>query len=296
MKLKTRLQRGFTLIELLTVIAIVGVLIALLLPAVQSARESARQTQCRSNLRQNGSALHAFHDVHRHFPAGWDHWGAGWTTMILPQIEEQALFETLIWNGVWTAGNANTQACQTSISIYRCPSLGVPDLYSHNGIENRAVTSYGGCASTTARGDSNLKNPKQNGIFFADSRIKIKDIADGTSATFLLGERYAAPHLNVSGQAMDYWAIGSPQISQAEPEHSEFSEYVGSTAAPLNAILFPRFADAHLREVSFGSYHAGGALFCLADGSVHFIRDQIDLYVYNALGSRAGAEAARGLQ
>ncbi len=94
---KRRLDRGFTLIELLVVIAIIAILIALLLPAVQQAREAARRTQCKNNLKQLGIALHNYHDTFGAFPFGYDERETLWTAMILPQIEQGNLYATLIW-------------------------------------------------------------------------------------------------------------------------------------------------------------------------------------------------------
>src|SRR4029079_8754703 len=91
-------RRGFTLVELLVVIAIIGVLVALLLPAVQAAREPARRSQCPNNLKQMGIALHNYHDTFLVFPFGWSGRGAGWATMILPQIEQKNLWDTLGFN------------------------------------------------------------------------------------------------------------------------------------------------------------------------------------------------------
>src|SRR5689334_4426644 len=120
-------RRGFTLIELLVVIAIISVLIALLLPAVQAAREAARRAQCTNNLKQVGLALHGYHDVHGCLPSGYTFqtgftWGGfGWATMILPGVEQKALFDAANFDlALWT--DANTTVATTVISFYLCPS------------------------------------------------------------------------------------------------------------------------------------------------------------------------------
>ena len=120
-----RLKRGFTLIELLVVIAIIAILIALLLPAVQQAREAARRTQCKNNLKQLGIALHNYHDTFGVFPYGFDAREALWTVMILPQIEQGNLYATIIWQeggaGNWDAdGSPNEIACGTVLEAFRC--------------------------------------------------------------------------------------------------------------------------------------------------------------------------------
>ena len=91
------LRRGFTLVELLVVLAVIGLLLALLLPAVQSAREAARRMQCQNNLRQIGVAFHNYHDQVGGLPFGWDTHGTGWSALILPQLEQQTLYDRLIF-------------------------------------------------------------------------------------------------------------------------------------------------------------------------------------------------------
>ena len=104
-------RRGLTLLELLVVIAIVGLLVALLLPAVQQAREAGRRTACQNNLKQIGLALHNYHDAHGSFPFGFNDREWLWSAMILPQIEQSALFTTLVVQesgpGNWDSGGAN---------------------------------------------------------------------------------------------------------------------------------------------------------------------------------------------
>src|SRR5688500_3602872 len=133
-------RRGFTLIELLVVIAIIAVLIALLLPAVQSARDAARRSQCKNNLKQIGLALHSFHDVKKHFPPGnitdgnlgqQNH--GNWAIYILPFLEQEALYDQYNDAGglgyeysytpdVYNQNNANRAACSKLVETYTCPS------------------------------------------------------------------------------------------------------------------------------------------------------------------------------
>jgi prepilin-type N-terminal cleavage/methylation domain-containing protein len=298
---------GFTLIELLVVIAIIAILVALLLPAVQQAREAARRTSCTNNLKQVGLALHNYHDKFKLFPYGWDTRGAGWSTHILPDIEQQSLYDTLIFQegglGNWNAaGSPNTAACGTLISTFRCPSMSVKEHITNQSIPNRVPASYRGNASSTATSDdestkrpgtTSLEQTKQDGIFFACSSVRIRDIRDGTTNTILIGESYTDPDFAQDGNAMDYWYIGSPQADpcgcSGSTSGTEFTEFVGSTGVPMN-VRFNATLTGYEKEISFGSYHTGGAFFCLADGSVRFISEHINFAIYRALGSRNGNE------
>lgn len=315
-------RKGFTLIELLVVIAIIAVLIALLLPAVQQAREAARRAQCQNHLKQIGLALHNYHDVHNTFPFGWSNFGQGWTAMILPQLELGSLYDKFLWqesgDGNWGSGNVNNQWVGTFISVYRCPSMAQPQHVSNSGIADRVPASYRGVASSiavyqnSAYGRPALKVPADcDGTFFGNSTIGFRDMTDGTSNTVVVGESYTAHDwggFNEGGntEVADFWYIGSPQIDPWNPNDpingggTEFSEFVGATSGPINMI--PTMMNLErtgrpLGELSidiamltFGSYHTGGAYFCLGDGSVRFISESINMDTYKALGSRAGGE------
>ena len=143
-----------------------------------------------------------------------------------------------------------------------------------------------------------MREPQHNGILFGNSAIRIAHIRDGTSNTILLGERRTAHSFGNSGQYLDHWYIGSPQIrvSASAPNPAsaiEFSEFVGATSVPMNALVHAPIAT-HIStlELAFGSYHLGGGVVGMADGSTHFLLDDIDPVVYRAMGSRAGGEVA----
>ena len=217
-------RSGFTLIELLVVIAIIAVLIALLLPAVQQAREAARRTQCKNNLKQLGLALHNFHDTYNRFPPGGANdkvphgthvngagWGSSWKVYILPYIDMAPVYTKWVFDG----GNSGyTHATNMplvhglTISAYRCPSSSVPDKYtsSNNNGSIQMFTSYTGTAGGY---DGNSGSPTNkvpftsvvtitccdggglagaNGLLYANSTSNLRDCADGSSNTFLVHE------------------------------------------------------------------------------------------------------------
>lgn len=300
-------RAGFTLVELLVVIAIIGVLVSLLLPAVQAAREAARRMSCSNNMRQISLAMHNYHDQVGKFPFGWSNRGAGWSTMILPQIEQKNLYDTLVFQesgpGNWDSGSLNQVACETVIKAYRCPSMAGPQHQDFNGIVGRVPASYRGVASSTADADDasaslvgrSMENNNLEGIFFGCSAVRFADITDGTSNTLMIGESYFDAKFSQDGQGMDFWAIGSPQIDPCACDGgsggTEFSEFCGSTGVPINARKVGA-TNGHQKELSFSSFHPNGAMFGLADGSVRFVPFTINAVLYQGLGSRNGGEAS----
>jgi prepilin-type N-terminal cleavage/methylation domain-containing protein len=299
-------RRAFTLVELLVVIAIIGVLVALLLPAVQAAREAARRSQCANNLRQMGIAMHNYHDTFLKLPFGWSDRGAGWSTMILPYIEQKPLWDTLGFAEAdnWDSANTpNQRACATYITTYRCPSMGViPKHITNQSIPDRVPASYRGVASSTADSDDqstskvgrSLELKDLEGVFFGCSQIRMAEIADGTSNTFMIGEsRFDT--FSQDGNEMDFWYIGSPQIDPCSCLTSgtggtEFSEFCGSTGVPFNARAIPS-TSGYVKELSFSSLHPSGAQFVIGDASVRFVPFTINPQTYQALGSRNGGES-----
>ncbi len=306
--MRARFRCGFTLIELLVVMAIIAILVGLLLPAVQQAREAARRTQCGNNLRQIGLALHNYHDRSGTFPSGWDTLGAAWTAHILPQLEQGNLYSTLVFqesgHGNWDVnGSANEAACGTFLSVLRCPSMPVPEHLDNQGIPRRVPVSYRGNSGSRASADDasaalpgtiSLESLDQDGIFFACSSVRIQHITDGTSNTLLTCESMTDPVFMKDGQLMDYWAVGSRQVDTCLCDGgnggTEFSEFIGSTYAGLNLRRTSPATHGVVMDLSFGSYHIGGAQFAFADGAVRFFSETIDLRVLQGLSSRNGGE------
>lgn len=303
MKLSSRnRQRGFTLIELLVVIAIIAILIALLLPAVQQAREAARRTQCKNNLKQLGLALHNYHDVARTFPSGWvcvdpvtgqqsahdGVSGAGWGTMILPYIEESNIYDQFDAD-VSIADPANAAFIDNIITAWQCPSDPKPDkweieeegspgtvlaeLPTANYIGSFGTEELDGCEN--APGTAPVSNGGQcrgDGMFYHNSKVRLRDITDGTTNTIMLGERKTDVLLG--------WYSTWPGMV---PEGEEaFQRVLGS------ADHVPNDPAAHLDD--FSSRHVGGAQFTLGDGSVRFISENIDEGIYHSLATIQGGE------
>jgi prepilin-type N-terminal cleavage/methylation domain-containing protein/prepilin-type processing-associated H-X9-DG protein len=269
---RPRGRPAFTLIELLVAIAIIGVLVALLLPAVQAAREAARRVRCTGNLRQIGLALHAYHDAHRTFPAGgWipaaslpqnARMNLGWSAAILPGVEQAALYDAL---NVGLAYNkpANSTAARTVLSVYLCPSepRKSPWHRAPGDPFDSADADYGGMYGPRGlRGPGDINNPPRGALLF-NQCLGIAQIRDGTSQTIHVGE---APE-----------AINAMWISG----HNLFDQ-----SKPINARPPAEFGE------ELASQHPGGANALFADGSVHFLKQTMDVRPLAALCTRAGGE------
>lgn len=300
-------RKGFTLVELLVVIAIIGILIGMLLPAVQQVREAARRITCGNKIRQIGLAMHNYESAFKQFPAGWKTIGFGWSGEILPFIEQNNLYDTLVLeeSANWGTNNTpNEAACGTMVEVYRCPTMPLPEHITNNGIPGRVPASYRGNAGSEFTSDdtsSILPDTKSlemldlDGIIFACSETTFGGISDGTSNTFLVGETRTDPYFVKDGQAMDVWYIGSPSIDPCRCDGgnggTEFTEFVGGTYSRMNPRRNEPTLSGRLMEIAFGSYHpGGGANFVLCDGSVQFVSDQIDVLIYRGYGSRNGGE------
>ncbi len=301
-------RRAFTLVELLVVIAIIGILVALLLPAVQQARESARRSQCMNQMRQLTVAMMGYESSYKKLPAGWTTHGTLWSAAILPQLEQSAIFNTLLFQengqGNWDAVGPNRLATETEFSVFRCPTMPIPLHMNYNGITERYPASYRAVGANDVSSDDSSTRPiagtksfefkELNGLFYGCSEVKFRDIGDGLSNTFMFGESRTDPEFVKDSQGMDFWIIGSPQADPCNCNGgtggTEFSEAVGSTLVKVNEQVRNPSTNGYLMEVSFASYHVGGAMFGVADGSVHFISENVDLKAYQAMGSRLGGE------
>ena len=311
---RRRLSRhGFTLIELLVVIAIIAVLIALLLPAVQQAREAARRTQCRNNLKQLGLALHNYQDVNSVFPMGLSDsvWGNteitgdgwAWGVALLPYIDQANLFNQFNFTtnpyvcvtcGAIPTGNQALVAKPQA--AFTCPSDVRPAAAPNNagsaatgkGSNSTALSSYMGSAGPfdgtpcVANGTVPVAEVRNIGLFRVNSALSFRDITDGSSNVFAIGEvRYIPNGLDATNAAYGsdrqyiYGHVttgGGPKCDNNGVNNNGMHNHVRWTRHKLNGPL----TNAATLERAFHSNHVGGAHFLMGDGSVKFVSENID--------------------
>ncbi len=306
-----RSRTAFTLIELLVVIAIIGVLIGLLLPAVQKVREAANRAKCANNLKQIGLGLHNYHDAYDIFPAGaainfkvpptqcaGDCRGNSMWTVLLPYIEQDNLYKQVDLVAGWGKDAVlNNTLAKIPIEVYTCPSDG-----RFGDCTNRR--NYFGCAGgKTPLGHGWRGDTYVDGIFTVNMPKRITDITDGSSNTFAVGEGNL-PSLYAGNCGTGYgnpnvggfpdWAYGSSCLL---PDCMNSNESTAGdlkfTRNPINVDIRPIAADEN-NDVPFSSSHPGGCNFLFADGHGAFISQSIALTTYQWLSTCAGGEVIPG--
>ena len=312
MSLKPQSRSAFTLVELLVVIAIIGILVGLLLPAVQAAREAARRMGCSNNLKQLGLAIHNYHAAFDRLPSGWiadepsDEPGWSWGAASLPFMEQQAIHEKI--NFSVAIEDAMHQAVrETAIQTFICQSDVGSDLFmiaesagghhhAHSFASSSGASDSGTGTITQMSENVDDSDPKLflitkanyvgvfgtteieddpfhgDGTFYGNSKTRFRDFLDGMSSTIMLGER-------TTELGSSIWHGVIPEAAEAE------ARIIGSVDHTPNS---------HIRHFDdFSSQHPGGANFTLADGSVRFITEFIDLNVYQGLATRHNHEVIK---
>ena len=330
-------RRGFTLIELLVVIAIIAVLVALLLPAVQQAREAARRSQCKNNLKQMGLAFHNYHEAMNTFPYAYLLTAPGlnglpantpldansWGTMLLPYLDQAPLYnkfncsvppinEAVAFGDPPAVIASNIAVISTPLSVFSCPSTPggitiynavVPSPLGGNVTWTAAQSDY--CTTSGVRGT--LSNtayanypggaPSRDGVMSPDTYSPIQKITDGTSNTFMVGER--------TGGATIYYRGGKavPAAVQAafgpmngggwgdflNGENWDEGALYDGTYVPAGG-PGPMNCNNIKSSGTFFSFHVGGCHFLMADGAVRFISENISILTFCSLVTKGGGE------
>ena len=300
--MKTSRRKGFTLIELLVVIAIIAILIALLLPAVQQAREAARRSQCKNNLKQLGLALHNYHDTFTVFPPGSI--GYSFTkaagdnsnqtfsplVMILPYIDQAPLYNKFDFNVGYN--DAPNDALAGPIPAFLCPSYAGPTSGSEHGYRPssnssvKAVTCYLGVGGYNATGNQSFTTDR-GGMFFVNSSIGMRDITDGTSNTFMYGEFRPTIMADV-GWPWNQDQRWSPWVRGISLEGSGAAK--GTRYNPNQVFAKTTAYTNDMTNLPFSSQHVGGVHMLNADGSVVFVSENVDSGNWRSRSTRAGGE------
>lgn len=278
--------RAFTLVELLVVIAIIGILVGLLLPAVQAAREAARRMSCSNNLKQIGLAMHNYHDTVLKFPPGavFGDDSFGWATFILPQMEQSNLYNQIDFskdiNPNQTILLSDNPILATTIQTYNCPSS---DLRSHSPerpsgghdgapVGGFAKNDYSACLGSGGGSVTGMFGKVKDNV----RTTRIRDVLDGTSNTFMVGEGHTKLAREISGPN--------------HPNAHDFPVWCCTNNQHQNVVKETRFGKGPNQlgcDDCFASNHPGGVQFVFADGHVSFTSENIDQQLYVNLGDKA---------
>ncbi|WP_437188048.1 DUF1559 domain-containing protein [Planctomicrobium sp. SH668] len=305
--------RGFTLIELLVVIAIIAVLIALLLPAVQQAREAARRSQCKNNLKQHGLALHNYHDTYNVLPNGTGNqahvgtaetWGVSMWVGLLPYLDQAPMFNQWDFNTPHTGWDANRGLTRgKKLTVLLCPSSSLPA-----GLNGDAHTQhYYGVAGAAPRPpqftsvagsewfDQEYGNISTRGMIPQFHNMTLAKCTDGTSNTLLMGE-ISNFVFDVAGNREDRrpsyewgWPMGGlsgwtgwgPHSCNVTVRYAPNAKVLGAAG-----IVWPAWPAAGANNTPFTSEHTGGVQVLMTDGAVRFISDNINLDTLTYLSVR----------
>ena len=314
-------KKGFTLVELLVVIAIIGILIGMLLPAVQQVREAARRTTCMNNIRQLALACLNYESAFMHFPPGWNGWNTpgqprfirpwnnrqssnyrgnyhGWGAYILPQLEQENLDNLINYHvsfGIDQLKPDGNPIGATKLEVYRCPSDptdGVNRVYTGDAsIGFHANSNYIGCSgwNTWASARLNRGLRARWGMFGMNEKVKISAVTDGTSNVLLLGERVNLPEVGSHGGARD--GIGAIWIGAHRKQnisHISNGNIPGrySNLGRAGGAIYVVNGGARGRSIAT-SGHQNGAVCALTDGSAHYLSNNLDNFTLRLMCQRA---------
>lgn len=316
-------KRGFTLIELLVVIAIIAILVALLLPAVQQAREAARRSQCKNNLKQIGLALHNYHETHKSFPMGLSigppRWTGGnkgtWMIQILPFIDQAPVHKMInmksnpMARDQFITGSTTKRLRTIPVPAYKCPTDTHREIWG-NGNTGWAKATYGvsfgnqrmatGGVDVGNRWGTDRQNLANTGtaglISGMSSRYmwnpRIRDVTDGTSNTIHVGETRPAC---MPWGYLGHWYEWGPNGATSPGLNIPIGDCLDAAVIPTTDPSMQKYPGQHRRgnwavAQSFRSMHPGGVHFLLVDGTVKFLTDVIDDLTYQRLGDRRDGE------
>ena len=301
-------RRGFTLIELLVVISIIAILIALLLPAVQQAREAARRSTCKNNLKQLGLAFHNYIGTYSVLPPGQfqdanvtigsttgqrNNNQYCWMQPILPYVEQAPLHQQFspYMNGspsVSLTYPSNWTGADTIIPIFMCPSDPANPKVNSNAFHGNYLACQG---SNSFRNATDNSGHQLSGLFYAESKVKLRDITDGTSNTLMTAEIILVPtdeestntdlrggYYKVRWGSATFAARENPNTPLQDKQSS--GRYINYRTAPCAT------ASSNYYRIAARSYHAGGVQSGLADGSVRFVSENVDNSTWQNLGDR----------
>lgn len=325
--MKNRVRNGFTLVELLVVIAIIGILIGMLLPAVQMVREAARRTQCLNNMRQLGLSLHNYESAHKAFPpsrlipddndipSGVSNSGEqsafqSWTTLILPFVEQGNLADTYNYRQAWfdNVNSQNYTAISYQLELFKCPSSPTKNGRDPFHVINAAAGDYGSINEVKKKVYTEVLNidapssASRLGLLGKFEKNPIASCTDGTSNTFFVGECAGQPDVYIASgrMSMDDFANYTddkvvnfngqlvPVDGTGWADPDAGFSINGATASGLDKHGPFMVNKINVSEVF--SFHDQGASFAMADGSVHFVSESVDAAAFVAMCTRSGGE------